>query len=703
MKSVVVFLVAHSLVAAAQDPTDLLLKIRQKVVATVERLPNYECRESVQRLRVTPPPDAPVAACEALANLRKSAAWSGAAKAYDQLAFDVAVSKDGEMYSRAGANQFTTDSPGALFGRGGLSSTGAFGIFLKDIFATEAASFEYQGDSVIEGKTLAKFSYNVPLGNGSYVIQNNSASAAVPYDGTFLVDPVTFDLVRLTVHPTALPKELRMCETSTTLDYEKVEMNGSEFLLPSKAVLHVLNADGRESENTMVFSGCHEFTSQSSVTFGGPETGVAASAKKTPARPTLPADQLQELAKIREQVMDTVNRLPKYLCTETIDRAIFRPEEDVAGLSCKDLAARRDEGKWKVIESQSDRLRLDVAVAKEEGEIYSWVGENKFHDSTLAELVGGGVTSTGAFSALLTAIFGGDSADFTYGGKKELMGRNVIEFGFRVPLGRSTYQFSNGEHRAIIKYEGTIAADSQTYKLMRLTVHSDDLPEALRSCDTTTVLDYSSVRLNNAEFLLPQNASLQLHYDSGRESENKTVFSGCHEFLGESTVSFDAPDESGKESSGRVAKPLVLPGGLKFVIDLARAIDTDTAAAGDVFEAKLSTPITGSHHEVLVPKGAKVAGRLLRVVRYYRPETLVVTVRLETIESGGAVQPFSARLATAIRTVKYGSGFAQNLGSFGEMGSRTKPADGILRFVGFSKGYVIERGMQMEGMTVEAK
>jgi hypothetical protein len=37
------------------------------------------------------------------------------------------------------------------------------------------------------------------------------------------------------------------------------------------------------------------------------------------------------------------------------------------------------------------------------------------------------------------------------------------------------------------------------------------------------------------------------------------------------------------------------------------------------------------------------------------------------------------------------------------MGSGDKPADGMLRFVGFSKGYVIERGMQLEGTTVEAK
>ena len=631
------------------------------------------------------------------------AQWRAASKTYDQLAFDVAVSREGEMYSRAVEHHFSGDSPGALFGRGGLSSTGAFGIFLKDIFATEAASFQYAGDSDFQSRTLAKFTYSVPLGSGSYVIQSNAASAAVAYDGTFLVDLETFDLVRLTVHPVDLPKELRMCETTTTLDYEKVQLNGSEFLLPAKAVLYVQNADGSESENTIVFSGCHEFTSQSNVTFGAPEMTVAAPAKKVPARPTLPAEQLRQLMKVRANVMDKVNRLPKYLCTETIDRAIFRPDANLAGLSCKDLASKREEGKWKVIESQSDRLRLDVAVSKEEGEMYSWVSENKFHDSTLAELVGGGVTSTGAFSALLSAIFGMDAEYFTYQGNKDFNGRRVVEFGFHVALDRSTYSAGSGKYRSIVAYEGAFMADSQTSELVRLTVHADDLPKPLHTCDDTTVLDYSSSRLNNAEFLLPQNASLRVHYDSGSEAENRTVFSGCHEFLGESTVSFDAPDEGRMASGGQLAKPVSLAGGLRFTIDLARAINTDTAAAGDMFVAKLSTPISGSHHAVLIPKGATVSGRLVRVVRYYKPESLVVTVRLETIENGGTVQPFAARLATVVRTVKYSPHFGQSLGSFGEMGSGDKPPDGVLRFVGFSKGYVIERGMQLEGMTVDVK
>jgi hypothetical protein len=75
MKSLVLLCLvvnSYSLQALTYDPTEVLLNVRKKVVATVEKLPNYACRETVQRMRVTPPVDAPGAACEALANLRNT-------------------------------------------------------------------------------------------------------------------------------------------------------------------------------------------------------------------------------------------------------------------------------------------------------------------------------------------------------------------------------------------------------------------------------------------------------------------------------------------------------------------------------------------------------------------------------------------------------------------------------------------------------
>ena len=63
--------------------------------------------------------------------------------------------------------------------------------------------------------------------------------------------------------------------------------------------------------------------------------------------------------------MATVDRLPRYLCTQTVDRSALLPTAEVTGRSCDDLAKRREKPNGKVRESQSDRLRLDVAVSSE--------------------------------------------------------------------------------------------------------------------------------------------------------------------------------------------------------------------------------------------------------------------------------------------------------------------------------------------------
>ena len=52
----------------------------------------------------------------------------------------------------------------------------------------------------------------------------------------------------------------------------------------------------------------------------------------------------------------------------------------------------------------SDRLRLDVAMAAAV-EMYSWVGEKRFNDRDLLDIVHEGAISNGSFAAFLTANF----------------------------------------------------------------------------------------------------------------------------------------------------------------------------------------------------------------------------------------------------------------------------------------------------------
>jgi hypothetical protein len=376
------------------------------------------------------------------------------------------------------------------------------------------------------------------------------------------------------------------------------------------------------------------------------------------------------LLEVRKKVMVTLSRLPRYMCTETVDRATFRPEANVGGRSCDDLASRRKTADWKVLPYTSDRLRLDVAISGD-SEMYSWAGEDRFQDRSLAALVGSGVTSTGAFAAFLTSIFGTNAADFSYNGDVMANGRALVEFGFRVPIEKSNYQVGNKVHTGIAPYEGTFLVDPETFALARLTVRAYQLPPELHACEDITTLDYGSVRLNNFEFLLPKQVRLHVINADGGELENRTVFSDCHEFRGESSLSFDATSQTGQVAAQKaISKVLALPPGLPVRVALSHAIDTATAASGDLFKAELTSPIKENNNRVLVPKGTPVTGRIVQINRSYGSRSIALTLalKLETVELNGVRQPFDARLNSVVK----------------------KPV---------AADYVINRGLKIEGIT----
>jgi hypothetical protein len=413
------------------------------------------------------------------------------------------------------------------------------------------------------------------------------------------------------------------------------------------------------------------------------------------------------LLEVRKKVMLTVRRLPKYLCTETIDRVTFKPEARSLGRACDDLASRRKKPDWKIHKDTSDRLRLDVAISST-SEMYSWAGEDRFQDRSLADLVRRGATSTGAFAAFLTAIFGGNAATFTYNGDVNPNGRALVEFGFRVPFDKSSYSIGTKLNHTIVAYGGTFLVDPRTFELVRLIVHVDQLPAELKACEAITTLDYGSVRLNNYEFILPTDARLQVVKTDGGELQNHTVFSGCHEFLGESSLTFDAPSATGEAEQRPAVKAVKLPAGLPFRVALTRAIDTATAAAGDPVRAELTSPIKEKHNGVLVPAGAAVTGRIVQIERSYGPasESLTLAFKLETIEANGVPQPFAAKPESSVKgSINSNDSLVirRNLGSFDQIYDEEDPDVGFLEFPDVSRDYVIKPGVALDCVTTSQK
>ena len=178
------------------------------------------------------------------------------------------------------------------------------------------------------------------------------------------------------------------------------------------------------------------------------------------------------------------------------------------------------------------------------------------------------------------------------------------------------------------------------------------------------------------------------------------TFSNCHEFLGESTISFDEPSEiNGAETPNAPgSQDLIIPAGLPLHVALTQAIDTAKAAAGDLIKGKLTAPIRDGS-KVLVPAGAAIGVRIVRIRQFYGAAP---SVRLEfgpeTVDVGGVSLPLIAR-------PENGNNFPKadpaNLQRRIELGNLRGLQDRSVEFVfrGISLPYIIQSGLESGWVT----
>jgi hypothetical protein len=344
-------------------------------------------------------------------------------------------------------------------------------------------------------------------------------------------------------------------------------------------------------------------------------------------------DPGQLLLQVRDKVLRSLGRLPRYMCTQTINRSQYEPDRHTYIKNCEDLERQRDI-QWKLMHTVSDRLRLDVAVAAGR-EMYSWVGEKQFVNRSLADIVNDGSISDGSFQGMLELVFRSDNADFSYSGEVSEGGRKLVEYGFRVPLEASHYVFSARGRSVTTAYEGAVFADPETAELVRLTVRTSNLPSETGACEAATEMNYSRLRLNGADFLLPSETHLHIKDLNGMESDNWTAFSACQEFLGESTLKFDSAPVARPEKGAASLEQVRISGGLRFSVALAEDIAVATSAAGDAVKATLTTDLRSADRKILVPKGTAIECRIVRIRRFYGgqdPGVVGMLVPLQIVE-----------------------------------------------------------------------
>lgn len=340
-----------------------------------------------------------------------------------------------------------------------------------------------------------------------------------------------------------------------------------------------------------------------------------------------------QIARIRARVAERTARIPNYTCLETIERLWYVDDFETG----------------KVI----DRLRLEVA-AIEGKEQFAWPGGSRFDSQDLQEVLGRGVTKTGDFSGFLDHIFVSGSATYTLIGEQLAAIRPAIRYDYRVPASNG-YLLTRDGAEAVVGYHGSFWVDPETLELVRLEIEADNIPPAMKTSTAKLAIDYGPVRVGTGDFLLPQATDVRVVSDRGLESRTITRFSGCRQFLAESTISFEErPVEQVAAENDPGAE---LPPGVTLEVDLATPIERKTAATGDVVEAQLRKEVK-TKGGIQVPKGAVVEGRIVRLeTRGSDPPCDLLALRFTKLRFGAR----QVRLRASV--IRCGTGYRAPHGS----------------------------------------
>jgi hypothetical protein len=249
--------------AAAQvqpSPDDLLLRIRRKQAAELARLPNYTCTETIER------------------TVRQPSKHNF--EPVDTLRIEIAYVGGTELVAWPGADRFEKQI-GDLVTRKGAIGNGNFALHAHNVFLTDKPVFSGPTEESLDGRKAVRYDFRISKERSRLRIGNYTHRAVVPYHGSFWVDADSLDLLRLETLADEIPRELGLSESNEVMDYERLRIGDSDFVLPTGSELIMTDLDGTRHRNRVRIAACRQYLGESIVRFGEAE----ASPETLPAKP----------------------------------------------------------------------------------------------------------------------------------------------------------------------------------------------------------------------------------------------------------------------------------------------------------------------------------------------------------------------------------------------------------------------------------
>ena len=255
------------------DPVSLLSRVRSKVLDSAKTMPRYICRQTLERKTFSPSKKS-APGCGFLAEPASSGPSGDATLpmpgfsliSSDRARLDVIIAEGTELYSWPGGAKFETNNPDDLLG-GGFAGNGDFASFIMTAFGSGRSTFEYLGRC--REASCVRYRFELPAAASRYVVKTPLEEVSLGYRGTVEVDPRSADLLAATVTPNDLPLHLReACDLRTRMTYTRTPPSASEFLMPASVEKEYLASDGWYFQNRVQYTGCREYSAESTLTFG---------------------------------------------------------------------------------------------------------------------------------------------------------------------------------------------------------------------------------------------------------------------------------------------------------------------------------------------------------------------------------------------------------------------------------------------------
>lgn len=235
-------------------------------------------------------------------------------------------------------------------------------------------------------------------------------------------------------------------------------------------------------------------------------------------RPKLGSGVPELISRTTEWAGTFTKGLPNYVCQQTTTR--YMQESKASGWQPIDVLTA------KVVYEDGKEEYRDITVG------------GKRTNKNMLEL--GGSTSTGEFASVLASLFAPESRTQFASYRSTTVGKAAaVIYDFKVALPNSNWTIRVGGQTLRPAYSGSVWIDRSTAEVRRIEMQADNIPKDFPMDSLQLAVDYDSIRLGTAQFLLPiHSENLSCQRGTTICSKNEVDFRDYHKYSGESTIVF---------------------------------------------------------------------------------------------------------------------------------------------------------------------